>query len=181
MLHRNRLLHAIVTALVVLLLSMPAFAHKVNIFAWVEGDTVHTESYFPDGRVVQKGTVSVYDSEDSLLLKGVTDEEGLFSFPVPKGDDLTIVLDASMGHRATYRLSAEELGGKETAAAHGEHSLQNSRRSRTGCRQLKFSAASATLWASWDCPCIFMKRGRKKRKDWAPANPPPSSFDCLVR
>ena len=119
--HRNRLLHAIVTALVVLVLSMPAFAHKVNIFACVEGDTVHTESYFPDGRVVHNGTVSVYDSEDSLILKGVTDEEGLFSFPVPKGNDLTIVLDASMGHRATYRLSAEELGGKETAAAHGEH------------------------------------------------------------
>jgi nickel transport protein len=99
---------------------MPALAHKVNIFAWVEGDTVHTESYFPDGRMVYNGTVSVYDSEDSLILKGVTDEEGLFSFPAPKGDNLTIVLDASMGHRATYHLSAEELGGNKAAVVHSE-------------------------------------------------------------
>ncbi len=164
MLHRNRLLHAIVTALVVLLLSMPAFAHKVNIFAWVEGDTVHTESYFPDGRVVQKGTVSVYDSEDSLLLKGVTDEEGLFSFPVPKGDDLTIVLDASMGHRATYRLSAEELGGKETAAAHGEHSLQNSQRPKDRVPAVKILCGIGYIMGIMGLSMYFYEKRKKKKK-----------------
>ncbi|MCK4923915.1 MAG: hypothetical protein KAS61_03010 [Spirochaetes bacterium] len=164
MLHRNRLLHAIVTALVVLLLSMPAFAHKVNIFAWVEGDTVHTESYFPDGRVVQKGTVSVYDSEDSLLLKGVTDEEGLFSFPVPKGDDLTIVLDASMGHRATYRLSAEELGGKETAAAHGEHSLQNSQRPKDRVPAVKILCGIGYIMSIMGLSMYFYEKRKKKKK-----------------
>lgn len=164
MLHRNRLLHAIVTALVVLLLSMPAFAHKVNIFAWVEGDTVHTESYFPDGRVVQKGTVSVYDSEDSLLLKGVTDEEGLFSFPVPKGDDLTIVLDASMGHRATYRLSAEELGGKETAAAHGEHSLQNNQRPKDRVPAVKILCGIGYIMGIMGLSMYFYEKRKKKKK-----------------
>ena len=107
--------------MLILIPLVPAFAHKVNIFAWVDGDTVHTESYFPDGKVVKNGKISVYDSRDTLLLKGVTDEEGLFSFPVPKQDDLTIVLDASMGHRATCILSAEELGGGREAATDGEH------------------------------------------------------------
>lgn len=162
--HRNRLLHAIVTALVVLVLSMPAFAHKVNIFAWVEGDTVHTESYFPDGRVVHNGTVSVYDSEDSLILKGVTDEEGLFSFPVPKGDDLTIVLDASMGHRATYRLSAEELGGKETAAAHGEPTLQSSQRPKERVPVGKILCGIGYIMGIMGLSMYFYEKRKKKKK-----------------
>lgn len=163
--HRNRLLYAIVTALVVLLLIMPAFAHKVNIFAWVEGDTVHTESYFPDGRVVQNGTVSVYDREDSLILKGVTDEEGLFSFPVPKGDDLTIVLDASMGHRATYRLSEEELGGKETAAAHGEHTLQSSQRPKERVPVGKILCGIGYIMGIMGLSMYFYEKRKKKKKE----------------
>jgi nickel transport protein len=37
----------------VLLVSGTALAHKVNLFAYVEGGTVFTESYFPDGRAVE--------------------------------------------------------------------------------------------------------------------------------
>jgi nickel transport protein len=115
------LFHSALTLLIILLPLVPAFAHKVSIFAWVENDTVRTESYFPDGKMVKNGKVSVYDSKDNLLLKGVTDEEGLFSFTIPKHDDLTIVLDASMGHRATFVLSAEELEGVGAAAKDDEY------------------------------------------------------------
>ena len=44
-----------------------AFTHKVNIFAYVEGDTVYTESYFSDGKKVEGGVVEVYDSEGNKL------------------------------------------------------------------------------------------------------------------
>ena len=93
------------------------FAHKVNIFAWVENGTINTESYFPDGKVVQNGSISVFDSNENLLLTGKTDSEGMFSFPVPKGDDLTIILDASMGHRATFTITQEELGESTTSTS----------------------------------------------------------------
>jgi nickel transport protein len=86
-----------------------ALAHKVNLFAYVESGTVHTESYFPDGRPVEKGRVTVYDSRDQLLLEGETDDQGLFSFPVPKVEDLRIVLDATMGHRASFTLKKAEV------------------------------------------------------------------------
>ena len=86
-----------------------AFAHKVNIFAYVEGNTVYTESYFPDGQPVAGGKVIVYDSSKSLLLEGKTDEEGLFSFPAPKVDDLTIVIEATMGHKNKFLLKKSEL------------------------------------------------------------------------
>jgi len=86
-----------------------AFAHKVNIFAYVEGDLVYTESYFADGHKVEKGTIEVYDSHKNKLLTGVTDKKGIFNFRPPKKDDLKIVIIAAMGHKNSYLLSEDEL------------------------------------------------------------------------
>lgn len=85
-----------------------ALAHKVNIFAYVEGDTVFTESYFPDGKPVQNGMITVQDRKGSTLLEGKTDDKGLFSFPLPKKEDLTIIINAAMGHRNTFLLKISE-------------------------------------------------------------------------
>ncbi len=104
----------ITLAFLTLLLLMPAsvvFAHKVNIFAYAEGDTVYTESYFSDGTKVKGGIVEVYDSQGTKLLEGKTDESGEFDFKLPKKDDLKIVLLASLGHKNSYTLSADELAG----------------------------------------------------------------------
>ena len=91
-----------------------AFAHKVNIFAYVEGDTVYTESYFSDGKKVEGGLIEIYDSRESKLLEGKTDKEGRFNFKPSRKDDLKIVLIATMGHKNSYTLSAEELSETET-------------------------------------------------------------------
>jgi nickel transport protein len=99
-------------AAVLLLLSVasPAYAHRVNIFAWVEGNTVHTESKFSDGRMVQGGEVVVEDPQGKVLLTGKTDTKGTFSFPVPAvRTDLKVVINASMGHRGEWTLTAAEL------------------------------------------------------------------------
>jgi nickel transport protein len=87
----------------------PALAHKVNLFAYVERGVVYTESYFPDGAPVAGGRVLVYDGGKSLLLEGTTDSKGGFSFALPKVDDLEIVIDASMGHRNSYRLKRADV------------------------------------------------------------------------
>jgi len=94
---------------VVLLASGPALAHKVNLFAYAEGGTVFSESYFPDGRAVEGGKVLVYDSKDHLLLEGKTDTQGLFNFEIPKNDDLKIVIDAGMGHKNSFVLKKAEV------------------------------------------------------------------------
>jgi len=86
-----------------------ALAHKVNLFAYAEGGKVYSESYFPDGSPVEGGKVLVYDSQEKLLLEGVTDKKGLFSFAVPKVDDLTIVIEATMGHKNSFKLKKTEL------------------------------------------------------------------------
>jgi len=101
-------------ASLVLFLLMPAsvvFAHKVNIFAYAEGDTVYTESYFSDGTKIKGAIVEIYDSQGTKLLEGKTDEKGEFNFKLPKKDDLRIVLIASLGHKNSYTLSADELAG----------------------------------------------------------------------
>jgi len=92
-----------------LILSTAVSAHKVNIFAYVESGIIYTESYFPDGRAVEKGKVQIYDSQDNLIQEGTTDNEGLCSFEIPKVDELTIVIDASMGHRNSFVLSKDEV------------------------------------------------------------------------
>jgi nickel transport protein len=105
--------YLLVALLAVLLFSTAAMAHKVSLFAYVEGGKVYTESYFPDGSPVEGGKVLVYDSQDKLLLQGKTDKEGLFSFDVPKVDDLTIVIEATMGHKNSFKLkNADVEAGK---------------------------------------------------------------------
>ena len=86
------------------------YAHKVSIFAWVEGNRVFTESKFSGGKMVKNGTVEVFDESGQKLLAGKTDDNGLFSFEIPKFVDLNIVLSAGMGHQNSWRLSAAELG-----------------------------------------------------------------------
>jgi nickel transport protein len=90
-----------------------AQAHKVTIFAWVEGDRIYTESKFSGGKRVKNGTVTVLDNAGSQLLEGKTDDNGEFSFKTPEANGLTIIINAGMGHRNQWTLSAAELGAAE--------------------------------------------------------------------
>ncbi|MBA7521904.1 hypothetical protein ES705_14016 [subsurface metagenome] len=100
--------------LIIIMINISAFAHKVNIFAYVEGRGIYTESYFSDGKKCIDSKIEVFDNQGNKLLEGLTDEEGMFSFEVPAEDaidgDLKLVLTASMGHRAEYIIRADELG-----------------------------------------------------------------------
>ncbi len=87
----------------------PARAHKVTVFAWVEGRRVYTESRFSGGRKVNHGKIRVFDDKGQLLLEGTTDDQGAFAFDVPKVCDLKIVLVAGMGHQNQWIVPADEI------------------------------------------------------------------------
>ncbi len=106
---RRCIIDLLLPALWLVLCVTPAWAHKVMIFGWVGGDTVYTESKFSGGKKAKNCTVVVYDKEGNQLLEGKTDEQGEFSFKVPKKTDLKIVLKASMGHMAEWVIPAEEI------------------------------------------------------------------------
>ena len=93
-----------------------AQAHRVNVFAYVEGGTCRVEAYFRRSRPARDATVEVLDAAGRELLRGRTDDRGRFSFPVPETTDLRIVVDAGLGHRAEYLLSASEIRAAEGGA-----------------------------------------------------------------
>ena len=97
------------TSILIISAHLPAFAHKVIIFAWVEGDTVFTESKFSDGKKAINSQVLVFDKEATQLAEGKTNNNGEFSFKIPKRTDLRIVLNAGMGHKAEWRISESEI------------------------------------------------------------------------
>lgn len=92
-----------------LFMAQPAFGHKVNIFAYAESGVIYTEAYFPDGQPVSDGEIEVFDSNDKKNITGTTDKEGKFSFPISARDDLTIVINASMGHKNSFILKKDEI------------------------------------------------------------------------
>ena len=85
------------------------WAHKVNVFAWVEGDTVFVEGYFPGGKKSRDSLVEVFNPAGSKLLQGRTNKKGEFSFQITERTDLRIVLTSSMGHKNDFTLSASDL------------------------------------------------------------------------
>ncbi len=104
--------------LVTVILSAPAQAHKVMVFAYQESGTVYAEGYFADGKKTQDSLVEVFGEGGTKLLEGKTDANGLFSFPVPNVPEIRIVLTASMGHRAECTLKGN--GNVKTDAAKKE-------------------------------------------------------------
>ena len=92
-----------------LLVVSPVLAHKVNLFAYVEGGSIYTESYFPDGRPVSAGQVEIRDAADQILASGKTNDQGFYECPIPKVAELKIHIIASMGHRNHFTLSKAEI------------------------------------------------------------------------
>ena len=88
-----------------------ASAHRVNVFAWVEGDTVYVESKFAGGKKVKDGKIVVTDPRGVELLSGRTNDQGEFSLQAPKATDLKIVLIAGQGHRGEWTVRAAEIAG----------------------------------------------------------------------
>jgi len=106
--YRNLLIAAVLLP-AILAVPAPAWAHKVNVFAYVEGGEVIAETYFADGRKCADSAIEVFDANGKKLLEGKTDAHGSFRFKPPVRSDLLIRLNASMGHQAEYVLPAADL------------------------------------------------------------------------
>lgn len=100
--------------LVAALLPANVEAHRVNIFAWLEGENIVVECAFSRASPVRGGLVTVYDATDGKeLLQGRTDERGVFVFAVPEpvrhAHGLRIEVNAGEGHVNDWTMTAHEI------------------------------------------------------------------------
>ena len=100
---------ALVSLWILQTLAGSASAHRVNVFAWVEGDTVYVEGKFPGGKKVKAGKIVVLDPRGVELVSGLTNDQGEYSFKVPRQTDLRIVLSAGQGHQGEWVVRADGL------------------------------------------------------------------------
>jgi nickel transport protein len=96
--------------LVALAIAQSATAHKLSVFAWVEGDSVLVEATLPKGKHPKMGAVQVYDGEDRLLLKTELGPNGKASFPLENWETgLRIVVDIGHGHQSYWILTPYDI------------------------------------------------------------------------
>lgn len=107
---------SIITALLfTIVLAAPSFAHRVNIFAWIEGNTVYTESTFSSGRRAQHSQVTVTDkATGNVIASGTTDQNGEWSFSLPpevaaSKTPMLISLTAGQGHANSWTLESDDF------------------------------------------------------------------------
>lgn len=99
-----------------LCLAAVSHAHKVNIFAYVDGNTVVTDSGYSRSKRVHDGVIEVYDAgSGDMLLSGNTNENGKFDFQIPDAArsgkmDLLLRLKAGTGHQAEWTVKHAEYG-----------------------------------------------------------------------
>lgn len=101
----------------------PASAHKLKVFAYVEGTTIRGTVYFA-GDIKAKGAlVTALAPDGTELARMHSAEDGSFSLEAKERSDLRLVADAGDGHQATFVVHAVELPptlpGRNSASAGG--------------------------------------------------------------
>jgi len=116
--------------LLISLFSAPAFAHKLSVFAYQEGDKVHVEGYFSDGTPSRNAKVTVTDADGNRLYEGKTDDKGTNEFTLKVDKKVTIKVNAGMGHFGMFNLNPD--GGSSAPAKSMTASVGAPRASASG-------------------------------------------------
>ena len=95
----------------VLLLIWPSqiLAHRIGLFAYIEGKEIKGQVYFIDGSPAKKAQVKLINSQGKVIGLTKTDEKGNFSFTKPSLNGiLRIVAIAEAGHRSEMTLKIKD-------------------------------------------------------------------------
>ncbi|MGA1862493.1 hypothetical protein OWM07_06380 [Deferribacter thermophilus] len=94
-----------------LLFSHISYAHKLNVFAYLEDGKIVISSYFVDGNPCKNCTISIYKDE-KVVFQSITDKNGELITENSWGLPLKIVSNESLGHKGEFLLSNEEINDK---------------------------------------------------------------------
>ncbi|WP_454915911.1 cobalamin biosynthesis protein CbiL [Xanthobacter sediminis] len=86
----------------------PVAAHKLKVFAAVEGHTVRGYAFFIGGGRPEGSAWTAKDAAGGRIGEGTTDAEGRFAFDLPTtvSTDVTITVDTHEAHIASTTLAA---------------------------------------------------------------------------
>ncbi|HSM27434.1 MAG TPA: hypothetical protein VK855_04950 [Thioalkalivibrio sp.] len=93
----------------ILLAAEPALAHKLKVFALVDGDHIAGSAYFVGGAKATGATITVTDTDGNELARLVPDADGTFRYTPRDRIDHVIVADSGDGHLARWTLRADTL------------------------------------------------------------------------
>jgi nickel transport protein len=94
-----------------LLCPTSAFAHKLYVFAQLEGAMIHGRAYFPGDVPARMSDVIARDVSGRELGRTTTDNEGKFTFTAREHVDYYLVAITPDGHSGQYTIHASELPG----------------------------------------------------------------------
>jgi nickel transport protein len=92
-----------------LFVALPCYAHKINVFATVEGETIVGYAYSRGGERIRNQVVILQNSQEERLEETTTNDNGEFSFPVTQRDDYSVVMELADGHRASFTITSDEF------------------------------------------------------------------------
>lgn len=142
----------LLSLVLVLAFASPAEAHKLKLFAAIEGNHVGGYGFFIGGGRAQGTEWSATTTEGDVLAGGRTNKNGEFGFDVaaPPSSDVTIILNTEEGHIAQTVLAASRFteGAGGTAATEPPGTVAPNGTSPNGVQPPPDSAASADLVAA---------------------------------
>lgn len=97
--------------LIGLLISSGAEAHRLSVFAAAEGDRIVGSAYFAGGHPAQGARVLIQDEAGTVLATMTPDPSGRFSYQVRAPTTYLVVVEGGDGHRAEWRVGADEFAG----------------------------------------------------------------------
>ena len=104
-----------------LLVTSEAYAHKINLFCWFEGTTLHGEGFFSGNNPVKHCPINVFDLENgNRLASTMTSDEGTFAVFLEEKLPVLVVLDAGQGHRATWTWNKTSDKGEIPQSNHSD-------------------------------------------------------------
>ena len=97
--------------LLLALMSQPALAHKLKVFAQTEGDWIRGRAYFVGGAGAGGARVEVQDSEGRVLAELTPADDGSFAYRALAPVEHRLVARTGDGHGARWTIAAETLQG----------------------------------------------------------------------
>lgn len=101
----------------VLAATAPAAAHRLKLFATVEGDTIAGYAFFIGGGRPQGADIVIRDAAGQVVHRTATDAQGGFAWTPPAPGDFTVTVDARDGHVATIAIGPDRFAEIPTTPA----------------------------------------------------------------